>query len=87
MIDTDTSFVLKNLALYNEEQRRRLTGEVVDINQLNLPSKNDISISITSDDIKQKNNEDNSDVDEFFHNSDLTTMTPECQSILDDMFS
>jgi hypothetical protein len=87
MIDTDTSFVLKNLALYNEDQRRRLTGEVVDINQLNLPSKNDISISITNDDIKQINNENNSDVDQFFHNSDLTTMTPESQSILDDMFS
>jgi hypothetical protein len=87
MIDDDTSFVLKNLALYNEEQCRRLTGNVVNIDQLDVPSKDDISISFPLEDKKQKRNTNNSAVDQFFHNSDLTSMTPESQSILDDMFS
>ena len=78
---------MKNLDLYHEDQCRRLTGKVIDIEKLNLPSKNDISISITTDDIKQSLTETNSDLDKFFKDSDLTPMTPESQSILDDMFS
>ncbi|CAF1238544.1 unnamed protein product [Rotaria sordida] len=86
MIDDDIAFVMKNLALYNEEQRR-LTGKFIDIDQLHISTKNDTTIS-SSDNDKTKNiNETNSDLDEFFQNSDLSSMTPESQSLLDEMFS
>jgi hypothetical protein len=87
MIDDDTSFVLKNLALYNEEQRRQLTGNVVDIHQPNGPRKNDSSIPSSDNDKIKNMDETNSDLDQFFHNSDLSPMTPESQNLLDAMFS
>lgn len=87
MIDDDTSFVLKNLALYNEEQRRQLTGNVVDIHQSNGPRKNDSSIPSSDNDKIKNMDETNSDLDQFFHNSDLSPMTPESQNLLDAMFS
>jgi hypothetical protein len=87
MIDDDTSFVLKNLALYNEEQRRRLTGNVVDIHQSNGTRKNDSSIPSSDNDKIKNMDETNSDLDQFFHNSDLSPMTPESQNLLDAMFS
>jgi hypothetical protein len=87
MIDDDTSFVLKNLALYNEEQCRRLTGKVVDIDETHLLKKNDTSISYSNNDKTKSIDETNSDLDQFFNNSDLSPMTPESQNLLDDMFS
>jgi hypothetical protein len=86
MIEDDTSFVLKNLALYNDEQCR-LTGKVVHIDESHFTKKNDTSIlSLDNDQIKNTD-ETKLDLDQFFHNSDLSPMTPESQSLLDDMFS
>ncbi|CAF3340112.1 unnamed protein product [Rotaria sp. Silwood1] len=86
MINDDISFVMKNLALYHEEQRR-LTGNFIDIDYLHLSTKNDTNIS-SSDNDKTKNiHETNSDLDDFFQNSDLSSMTPESRSLLDQMFS
>jgi len=87
MIDDDISFVLKNLALYNEEQCRRLNGKVVDIDETYLLKKNDTSISYSNNDKTKTIDETNSDLDQFFNNSDLSPMTPDSQSLLDDMFS
>ncbi|UJR25219.1 hypothetical protein I4U23_006571 [Adineta vaga] len=90
MIDDDKSFVLKNLALYNEDQERRLTGNVVEIKHVPLPTKPSVVIvssSSFSDDNEDQLNETNSNSDQFFHNTDLAPMTPESQSLLDDMFS
>jgi len=36
---------------------------------------------------QKKSDENNSDLDQFFHNSDLSPITSESQSLLDDMFS
>jgi hypothetical protein len=82
MIDDDVSFVMKNLAIYNEEQRRQRTGHV---DQLHLSTNKD-ETSLGNDQTKEMN-ETNSDLDQFFHNSDLSSMTPESRSLLDDMFS
>jgi hypothetical protein len=85
MIDDDVSFVMKNLAIYNEEQRRQRTGHV---DQLHLSTnKDDTSVSSLNNDPTKQMNENNSDLDQFFHNSDLSSMTPESRSLLDDMFS
>jgi len=85
MIDDDFSFVMKNLAIYNEEQRRLRTGHV---DQLHLStSKDDTAVSSLDNDPTKQMNETNSDLDQFFHNSDLASMTPESRSLLDDMFS
>jgi len=54
MIEDDTSFVLKNLALYNEEQRRRLNGTVVDIDESHLSKKNDLSLLSSDNDETKK---------------------------------
>ncbi|CAF1316317.1 unnamed protein product [Adineta steineri] len=87
MIDDDTSFVLKNLALYNEEQRRRLTGNVVDIDERHLPTNN-ITPCISVNNDKTKNlNETDSDPNSFFNDPDHLPLTPVSQSLLDDMFS
>ncbi len=87
MIDDDISFVLKNLALYDAEQRRLLTGNAIDIDQSHLSKKNDNSISLSDNDKIEKIDEKNSDLDQFFHSADLSPMTPESQTLLDDMFS
>jgi hypothetical protein len=91
MIDDDRTFLLKNLALYNAEQHRRLTGNLGHIDQSHLSKKNNTAISFSDDDnqdqLKPIEETSNSDIEQFFHNSDLSSMTPESQSLLDDMFS
>jgi hypothetical protein len=78
---------LKNLKLYNDEQHRRLTGNVVEIDRSHLTMQNDVSTFSTDNDKTKTIDETSSDLDHFFHNSDLSSMTPESQSLLDDMFS
>lgn len=87
MIDDDTSFVLKNLALYNAEQCRRLTGNVIEIDESHFTKANDISIPPIDNNKTKNSAEIDSDLDQFFHHSDLTPMTAESQSLLDEMFS
>ncbi|CAF1287124.1 unnamed protein product [Rotaria magnacalcarata] len=88
MIDNDISFVMKNLALYNEEQRRRLTGDFSDIDKIYLPTKNNsTTLPLDNTTKTEKVQETNSDLNQFFPNIDLRPMTPESQNLLDEMFS
>ena len=87
-IDDDTAFVLKNLELYNEDQRRRLTGNVVEIKHIPL-RKTTTEMSTSSSDHNRTSqlNETNPNCDELFLDKDSKPMTPESQSLLDEMFS
>jgi hypothetical protein len=88
MIDDDRTFILKNLALYHAEQRRRLTGDIGNIDRSHLSKKTDTPILFSDNNEQSKQTEKvNSDLEQFFHNSDLSPMTPESQNLLDDMFS
>ncbi|CAF1643073.1 unnamed protein product, partial [Adineta ricciae] len=87
-IDDDTAFVLKNLELYNEDQRRRLTGNVVEIKHIPLrKTTTEISTSSPDHDRTSQLNETNSKCDELLLDKDSEPMTPESQSLLDEMFS
>jgi hypothetical protein len=79
---------MKNLTLYNEEQRRRLTGDFSDVDKIYLPTKNDSTTLPLNNTAKTENVEEtNSDLNQFFPNLDLRPMTPESQNLLDEMFS
>ena len=87
MAENDTSFVLKNLTLYKEEQYRRLTGNFIDIEKTHLSKKHNPIILPSDSDKQQYTDESNPELDLFFQDSDLSFMTSESQSLLDDMFS
>lgn len=88
MIDVDVAFVMKNLALYNEDQSRRMTGTSNDVLQSQSLMKNDVSKpSLENDDTKEDVCETGFDYNEFFESSDVRPLTPESQKLLDQMFS
>ena len=81
---------MKNLALYNAEQTLRLTGIVIDTDRSHLFKPNTTTVVAVSNHIepaKTNGASSNREVDEFFQNSDSSSMTAESQALLDEMFS
>jgi hypothetical protein len=88
MINSDTLFVRKNLQLYNDEQSRRLAGYVADSVQLPTPPRS-LPIKLSNDDNSRQEKHQTIDSDQTLLSTGSSSppLTPESQSLLDDMFS
>lgn len=80
---------MKNLALYNAEQVRRLTGKVLDVDRSHFSKSHPMTIVLSNDLEQNKPNPEpsNPELDQFFQPSDSHSLSPKSQALLDDMFS